>query len=90
MGDQSSLDEDVVEEDVHHYVVPGTDLFRVFLAAANDELRVQRKPSLAAPTPRLGLFVIISILFQDKECDFLCLYCVLIFCESSSRLSMFS
>ena len=52
VGDQSSLDEDVVEEDVHHDVVPRVDV-AAHLAAADDVLRIQRKPCFAAPTHRL-------------------------------------
>ena len=49
MGDQSSLDEDVVEEDVHDNVVPGIDLRTYPLTAADDVLCIEGRPGLAAP-----------------------------------------
>ena len=50
---QSSLDEDVVEKDVHDDIVAGCDPGAHFHAAAHNMLCIQRKPSLAAPTDRL-------------------------------------
>ena len=50
VGDQSSLDEDVVEEDVHDDVVAGVDLSYRLLAAENTVLRVQLQTHLAAPS----------------------------------------
>ena len=56
VGDQSSLDEDVVQEDVDHNVVPGVDLSGDFLAATYDVLGIESRPCFAAPTRRLSLF----------------------------------
>ena len=52
---QSSLLENVVEKDVQDDVMPGIDLTAHSLAAAHGVLRVERKPSLAAPTSCLSL-----------------------------------
>ena len=55
VGDQSPLNEDVVQEDVHNDVVPCVDLSRNLPAATDDMLRVERNPGLAVPTSCLGL-----------------------------------
>ena len=57
VGDQSSLDEDVVEEDVDDDVVAGVDLTTHPLAVADDVLGIESRPCFAAPTDRLSLFL---------------------------------
>ena len=57
MGDDSSLDHNVVEEDVHDYVVSGVDVTAYLSAATDDVLRRQLSPGLAAETCRLRLFL---------------------------------
>ena len=57
VGDQPSLDEDVVEEDVDDIVVTGVDLSGNSLAATDDVLCVQRQSCLAAPTFCLRLLL---------------------------------
>ena len=49
VGDQSSLFEDLVEEDVDNNIVPGVDLSRYLSAAAHDMSRIERQPCFAAP-----------------------------------------
>ena len=57
MGHQSSLDQNVVEEDGFHDVVARVDFGTHILAAADDMVGVERKPSFAAPTLGLGLLL---------------------------------
>ena len=57
VGDQSSLDEDVVEEDIDDIIVTGVDLSGNSLAATDDVLCVQRQSCLAAPTFCLRLLL---------------------------------
>ena len=42
VGDQSSLDENVAEEDIADVVVPGVDLSAHFLVTAHDVFGVER------------------------------------------------
>ena len=57
MGDQSSLDKDVVEENVHNNVVPCVDLPAYLPAATDDVLPIKRLPCFAAPTLRFSPFL---------------------------------
>ena len=54
VGDQSSLNEAVVEEVVHDIVVPVIDLSGDPLAAAYDVLAIQNRSCLALPTLQLS------------------------------------
>ena len=56
MGNQSSLDEYIVEEDVHDDVVASID-FSNFSATTRNVLGNQRQPRLAAPALCLSLFL---------------------------------
>ena len=56
-SDQSSLDEDVVQEDVDDDVMTGVDLTRDSFAAAYDVIGVEREPCFAAPAFGLGFFL---------------------------------
>ena len=42
VGDESSLDEDVVREDVHDGIIAGVDIGAHFLAAADDMVGSER------------------------------------------------
>ena len=57
MVNQSSLAEDVVEENVHHHIMACVDLTAYLSAATDDVLRRQLSPGLAAETCRLRLFL---------------------------------
>ena len=57
VGDQSSLDEDVVQEDVDDDVVPGVDFSRHFSAASDDVLRVEWQTIFAAGARGLSPFL---------------------------------
>ena len=56
VGDQSSLDEVVVEEDVDNDVVAGVDLPKYILTEADYMLWVQRQARLAAPARGFGFY----------------------------------
>ena len=56
-SDQSSLDEDIVQEDVDDDVMTGVDLTRDSFAAAYDMIGVEREPCFAAPAFRLCPFL---------------------------------
>ena len=60
VGDQSSLHQNVVEEDIHDNVVPGVDLSGDFPAAADDVLGIELEPSSAAPALVSTLFFVIK------------------------------
>ena len=60
VGYQSSLGEDVVQEDVHHKVMAGVDLTTHLPTAASNMLGVEMKSCVSAPTPGL------SLLFGDE------------------------
>ena len=53
VSDQSSLDEDVVEEDVQNDVMPGDDFTTNISAVADDVLGIEHHSSYAAPALRL-------------------------------------
>ena len=53
VADHSSLNQDVIEEYIHDYVVAGNDISRYPLAAAHNVLRVEGLSRLAAPTSEL-------------------------------------
>ena len=53
VGDQTPLDEDVVQNDVHHDVMVGVDVTTRPLATAHDVLRVQWQTDTAAPASSL-------------------------------------
>ena len=53
MLSQSSLNEDVVQEHIHHNIVTGIALSSHFPAAAHSLLVILFSPCLATPTPRL-------------------------------------
>ena len=53
MCDQSSLDEDVVQDDVDDDVMAGTNLSGNILAAVDGVLGIEREPSISAPASRL-------------------------------------
>ena len=57
MGDQPSLDEDVVVEDIDDIIVWGVDLPTHLPATTHDVLRVQRKSGFAAPALQFHLFL---------------------------------
>ena len=56
MGDQSSLDEYVLEVDIHNVVVPGVDISAHFYTAAHDVFSIKGQPLLAAKAPWLRSF----------------------------------
>ena len=57
MGDDSSLIEDVVQEDIDDRVVAAVDLSCYSLASTYDVLSIQWQPRLASPACGFGLFL---------------------------------
>ena len=57
MGDQSSLDEDVVQENVHNNIVSGVNFTAHLPAATYNVLGIQSLSRLAAPTFSVRLFL---------------------------------
>ena len=57
MGDQSPLDEYVVQENVDHTVMAGVDLSAHLPAATHNVLRIESHSGLAAATLQLDLFL---------------------------------
>ena len=52
-GDESSLDEDVVHEDVHHNVMTCIDHHRHFLATTDDVTHIEQQPCFGAEAHHL-------------------------------------
>ena len=46
VGGQSSLDDDIDQEDIDNIVLSGTNVCRDFLAAAYEVFRIRRNPAL--------------------------------------------
>ena len=68
VGDQSSPNKDVVEEDVYDDVVAGVDLTTHPLAATDDVLCIQLRPGSAAEVRRLSLLLDdISFIFPTQR-----------------------